>query len=168
MEFVIIGSLQKPSDEIKCTIQKLGGKLVDRVHSNVAAVISTADEVERMESQMQEAKAFDIQVVSVDFLTAVTSNIDPVSYIVSESLCDWGGSVSYRHQILMDAILLLMKPDKNIITKVFIFSHTNVLKVAMWQKTQYIFTENFYLKLSRTNGNVCIFIIAIFFFFPIL
>lgn len=95
MEFAIIGNVQKPREEIKWTIKKLGGKLVDRVHFKLAAVISTAKEVQEMKSQMQEAKAYEIQVVSVDFLTAVTNSIDPISYILSESLCDWGRSVCY-------------------------------------------------------------------------
>lgn len=96
MEFVIIGSLQKSRKEIERTIKKLGGKLVDRVHYKLTAVISNAKEVQKMENQMQEAKAYEIQVVSVEFLTEVARNIDPILYILSKSLCDWGGDVCFQ------------------------------------------------------------------------
>lgn len=96
MEFAIVGNLQKSRKEIERTIKRLGGKLVDRVNYKLTAVISNAKEVQKMESQMQEAKAYEIQVVSEDFLIEVTRNIDPILYILSKSLCDWGGDVCFQ------------------------------------------------------------------------
>lgn len=88
MEFVIIGELQKPKEEIASLIKKMGGSVVSQVNSRLAAVISNREEVQRMGSQMKEARKFKIQVVSVDFLTEMQS--DPLLYVISESLCEWG------------------------------------------------------------------------------
>lgn len=93
MEFVIIGNLVKPKNEIEKQIRKLGGKVVAVVHDKLAAVISNFQEVHRMDFPMKAAKFHHIQVVSVDFLTDI-QNEDPLAYILSKSLCDWGGDVS--------------------------------------------------------------------------
>lgn len=93
LEFVIIGETEKPKDDIKKTIQKMGGKLGTKVHEKLAAVISSQSGVERMGSRMQQAKDFGIQVVTDQFLEAV-KNGGAISYITSKSICDWGTDVS--------------------------------------------------------------------------
>lgn len=93
MEFVVIGNLEKPTEEIIKTISKMGGKVVSKIHRKLAAVISNKEEIQRMGSKMVEAKKYDIQVVSVDFLTELHPT-DPILYVISESLSNWGGDVS--------------------------------------------------------------------------
>lgn len=93
MEFVIVGKTEQLKDDIKKVIQRMGGKLGTKLHENVAAVISTEDEVKRMGSKMREAKNFGIQVIPEDFLDDVKKNGGAVSYITSKSLCDWGTDV---------------------------------------------------------------------------
>lgn len=97
MEFVIIGDLSRSKKDIENTIKKLGGKVAPRVHYKLAAVISNQDEIQRMSNQMTEAKAFDIQVVSEDFLTDIQQNKDPILHIITEKLCSWGGDVNSHH-----------------------------------------------------------------------
>lgn len=89
MEFVVIGKLHKSKEEITKMIEKMGGKVIERVNSRLAAVISNEAEVQRMGPQMKEAKKLKIQVVSLNFLTEMQS--DPLLYVISESLCTWGG-----------------------------------------------------------------------------
>lgn len=93
MEFVIIGKTKLPKEEIKTIIQRMGGKLGTKIHEKLAAVISTEEEVEKMNSRMSEVKDLGIQVVPDDFLEAVKGG-NAISYITSKSICDWGTDVS--------------------------------------------------------------------------
>lgn len=93
MEFVIVGKTEKPKDDLKREIQRLGGKVGTKIHDKLAAIISTEDEVKRMGGRMKEAKEYGIQVVPEDFVDDAKSG-GAVSFIVSQSLCDWGTDVS--------------------------------------------------------------------------
>lgn len=84
------------TNEIVKKIRKLGGKVVNHVHAKLAAIISTEEEVRNMTKLMREAKDYNIQVVSENFLTEVMEEADPTLYIISRSICDWGGDVSVR------------------------------------------------------------------------
>lgn len=95
MEFVLVGSFTKPRGDIERQIRKLGGKVGITVHNRVAAIISTSSERRKMGNQMVEARKHSIQVVSEEFLTEIqTPGVDPIFYIISKSICDWGGDVS--------------------------------------------------------------------------
>lgn len=106
MEFALIGQLGKSPSEIEKAIKKLGGRVSSVIHSKLAAVISNRNEVKLMRSQMKEAKKANIQVVSVFFLEAVKTT-DPILYIISESLSDWGGDVSEKKYIYSVNFLLI-------------------------------------------------------------
>lgn len=107
MEFVVVGNLEKSTVEIKDMIRKLGGKVVSKIDANLAAVISSKEEVQSMGSQMEEAKRFNIQVVSVEFLN-ISQFDDPILYIISENLAEWGGDVSEFVWLACYNLLLLM------------------------------------------------------------
>lgn len=103
MEFVIIGKTEKSKDDIKKIIQKMGGKLGTKIHDKIAAIISNEAEVERLGSRMQEAKDCGIQVVPEHFLDDAKAG-NAVSFIISESLCDWGTDVSFHLNIATSSI----------------------------------------------------------------
>lgn len=95
MEFVLVGNFKQPRGDLERLIRKLGGKVSAEIHNNAAAIISTPYEVQKMGNQMAEAKQLSIQVVSEDFLAEIqTPGVDPILYIISASICDWGGDVS--------------------------------------------------------------------------
>lgn len=99
MDFVLIGDLSRPKGDIERLIQKLGGKVVSEIHGRVAAVISTANEIRKMNEQMMEAHTHEIQIIGEHFLDEIENpdtDFDPLGYILSEhlSICDWGGNVS--------------------------------------------------------------------------
>lgn len=94
MTFVIVGNLSKPNEEIEDTIWKMGGKVVKKIDKNLTAILSNSDEVQTMGAQMRKAKRHNIQVISEEFLTAIETT-DPFLFIISQSLCDWGGDVSF-------------------------------------------------------------------------
>lgn len=98
MEFTLIGKLTKSSQTIERMIKKMGGKVVSIIHDKLAAVISTPDEVKKKRLPMKVAKKCNIQVISEDFLEAIETT-DPILYIISESLAQWGGDVSDLLQI---------------------------------------------------------------------
>lgn len=89
MEFVIIDCLDT-SNKILRTVLKLGGKITDKIHRQLAAVISTKEEVQNMGEQIKEAKKFKIQVLSDNFLMEVLQGADPFIYIMEKSICEWG------------------------------------------------------------------------------
>lgn len=67
-----------------------------KIHDRVAAIIST-EEVQQMGDQMTAARTRAIQVISEEFLNQIQhpeADFDPIGYILSESICDWGLDVS--------------------------------------------------------------------------
>lgn len=94
MEFVLIGTFKQATANIVALIKKLGGKVGARVHDRVAAVISTVEEVQKMDKQMKEAQTHGIQVVTEEFLDEIQApDTDPILNIISKSISDWGGDV---------------------------------------------------------------------------
>ncbi|XP_058058337.1 poly [ADP-ribose] polymerase [Anopheles bellator] len=89
LEFVILGKTATPKDQLKLQIQKLGGKVVTKIASHTAAIISTPEEVERMSKRMEEAKELEIQVVPEEFLEDAKTG-SALSFITSRAICDWG------------------------------------------------------------------------------
>lgn len=104
MEFLVIGKTELSKDDLKSKLQSLGGKLTSKMHKNLAAVISTAKEVERLSSKMQTAMDMGIQVMTEDFLEKVATG-GAIEYIKTNSICDWGTDVS----ICCDRVALILK-----------------------------------------------------------
>lgn len=92
MHVLVVGNLTTPKEELKRKIGRLGGKLVTKLHEKIAVVISSAEEVEKMNKRMLEVQSFNIQVVGEDFLTAIEkgSPTDTIEKIKSMSICSWG------------------------------------------------------------------------------
>lgn len=100
MELVLVGDFSKTRADIEKMIKKMGGKIGTKVHSRTAAIISNANEVQKMDKPLRDARMFDIQVVSEDFLNDTQSpDVDPVGYILTESICDWGGDVNILQKL---------------------------------------------------------------------
>lgn len=92
MRIVAIGNLSASKDELKLQVQRLGGKLETKLQEKVAVVISTPDEVDKMNKRMQQVRDLKIHVVGEDFLAAI-ENGNPtatVEKIKSLTICDWG------------------------------------------------------------------------------
>lgn len=107
MEFALVGNMFQKSNQIEKSIRKHGGKVVSIIHDKLAAVIiSNRHELEKMGFQMIQAKKHNIQVISDEFLSEVTTT-DPMLYIISKSLSDWGGDVSSIHMFLITAEMLI-------------------------------------------------------------
>ena len=95
MEFLVLGKLKRSKDEIKKIIQKAGGKVTTKLHDKVMAVIAPKKMVEDMTDKMEMAQTLNIQVVGEEFLDEFM-NIDPIQYIQTQSICDWGGDPRLR------------------------------------------------------------------------
>lgn len=98
MHFVPIGNLSMQRSEMKTRIEKMGGKLVTKIQSMTAAVISTKEEVAKMNKRMQEVQDLDIHVVPESFIDAVKScsQSDAIEKIKSTAICDWGSDPLLR------------------------------------------------------------------------
>lgn len=92
MEFMAIESWAKRK-EIEKIVEKLGGKVVQKIHSKLAAIISNQETLDKNSKIIQIAKGYNIQVVSENFLVEAQHS-DPLWYIKNYSLSDWGSDVS--------------------------------------------------------------------------
>lgn len=99
MHVIVIGqNFNTPKDEMKQKIEKMGGKLVTKLQKSIAVVISTKDEVSKMNQRMTDVKDLDIQVVTEEFLNAVEKGTptETIEKIKSMSICDWGSDPLLR------------------------------------------------------------------------
>lgn len=92
MTFFIIGKLEKNKDQIKTQILKWGGKLASKLTNDVVAIISTEDEVSKMNSKMEAAKELNIPVVPESFIEACEKG-GAVEKITESVISPWGGDV---------------------------------------------------------------------------
>lgn len=145
MEFAIVGRLKVRQQEIEKKIRKLGGKVVSVIHDKLAAVIACQQDVQKMGFEMVQAKRYNIQVISADFLTEATTT-DPMLYIISQSIADWGGDVRID----------LSNMHLNLYFHFFYtFSHTLVLNKATWLLDELKNSiQNRYPTRSPINGKV--------------
>lgn len=104
MTFVLAGLFKKKITDIEQLIKKLGRKVDDTIDDRVTAIISTEFDVQRLVDEMKKADKHHIQVVSEEFLDEIQKpGADPISYIVSKSICDWwGGDVSFMESKLFN------------------------------------------------------------------
>lgn len=97
MQFVILGRTEKDKDDLKREISLLGGSVVTKIHSELAAVISNRSEVEKMNKRMQEVQSCDIQVITEDFIEEAKEYTDaPIMLLKNKTISDWGGNVDAR------------------------------------------------------------------------
>ena len=91
MHVVVLGS-DFNKDELKRTIERMGGKLVTKIQEQIAVVISTPEEVDKMNERMKLVKSFEIQVVPEKFLASIKGGTteQTVELIKSMAICDWG------------------------------------------------------------------------------
>lgn len=95
MEFLVLGKGSKSRDEIKKIIQKAGGRITTKLHDKVMAIIAPPKMVQDMTDKMEMAQTMNIQVVGEEFLDEFTK-VDPLHYIQTQSICDWGSDPRLR------------------------------------------------------------------------
>lgn len=98
MEFLIIGETKQLKNDIEHKIRLMGGKVVKIMHKDIAAVISNAAELQRIEGDIKSAAQLGIHVVSEEFLDDVIDN-DPTKVIEENELSNWGRNVWLSLQI---------------------------------------------------------------------
>lgn len=92
MEIVILGNLSFTRSVAKPLIEKMGGKLVTKIHEKTAVIISNEKEIEKMNQKMELAKSLGIQVVPEQFLEEIKDG-GAIDYITKCSISDWGSDV---------------------------------------------------------------------------
>lgn len=93
MKILTLGKLSRNKDEVKATIEKLGGKLTGTV-TKASLCISTRKELEKMNKKMEEVKESNIRVVSEDFIQDVTASTKSLQELLSAHiLSPWGAEV---------------------------------------------------------------------------
>lgn len=118
MQFVIIGRTGKDKDVLKKNIMLLGGDITTKIHENLAAVISTQHEIEKMSKKMEEAKNLNIQVITEDFVEeAKEYTKSAVSLIKKKTISSWGGNLSDRIKIVAEKSLASKSKSKSTFEK---------------------------------------------------
>lgn len=105
MEVVVIGTLSKTREQLKPIIEKMGGKLVTKIHPKTSVVLSTEAEVEKMNKRMQEVQNNNIQVCTENFLDDIKEG-GTLEYIAKNSICDWGSDVGFLNLDIVRANIL--------------------------------------------------------------
>lgn len=79
-------------------INKMGGIVTNKIHCNLAAVISNDKNIQQNSSPLKKAKECNVRVVSEEFLMDAAQTNDPIeSIIIKRSLFDWGSDVSWSN-----------------------------------------------------------------------
>lgn len=94
MEFLIVGETKRPLEQIVHKIRLMGGIISLNMHSSLAAVISTSEQVDEAKGDIKEAFFRRIQVIPEDILDKVIDCHDPIALIVKNDLSAWGKDVS--------------------------------------------------------------------------
>lgn len=92
MEFLIVGVTESSQNEITNKIRKLGGKIVTKINSHLAAVVSNVDTVNNCRGVIKDAFMHRIQVIPDDFINEVIET-DPIEVIAKKDLSGWGKDV---------------------------------------------------------------------------
>ncbi|TKC42061.1 hypothetical protein EI555_011832, partial [Monodon monoceros] len=93
MKILTLGKLSRNKDEVKATIEKLGGKLTGTVNK-ASLCISSKKEVDKMNKKMEEVKEANVRVVSEDFLQDISTSTKSLQELLSTHLLScWGAEV---------------------------------------------------------------------------
>lgn len=96
MEMCIIGETKTPKKDIEKKIKAMGGKIVSQIHDGLAAVISTAKDVNRAyDDDIRDAFMRGIQVVPEEILDEVIVCDDPIQLIIAQDMSKRGKDVSF-------------------------------------------------------------------------
>ncbi|OXU23091.1 hypothetical protein TSAR_015014 [Trichomalopsis sarcophagae] len=97
LDFVIAIKNSKKKESLTKEILLMGGAVKSKIAEDTAAVISTPEEVEKMNKIMQEAEEHDIHVVSEDFVEEAKEFKDaPIILIKKKAIAPWGSDPATR------------------------------------------------------------------------
>ncbi|XP_077991916.1 poly [ADP-ribose] polymerase 1-like [Glandiceps talaboti] len=94
-KIILVGNLSQSNKDISKKVKALGGEVVSKVTGQVACVISTQEEVDKMSKKITEAKKADVHIVSEDFLENVKKG-GAALMIANHSIATWGGDPHSR------------------------------------------------------------------------
>ncbi|XP_006897812.1 PREDICTED: poly [ADP-ribose] polymerase 1 [Elephantulus edwardii] len=92
MMILTLGKLSRNKEEVKATVEKLGGKLTGTA-SKASVCVSTKKEVEKMTKKMEEVREANVRVVSEDFLDDVGTGKNLQELLSVHTLSPWGAEV---------------------------------------------------------------------------
>ncbi|XP_033846745.1 poly [ADP-ribose] polymerase 1 isoform X1 [Periophthalmus magnuspinnatus] len=98
MKFLTIGKLTKNKDDLKISVEELGGKITGTVNK-ASLCLSTKKEVEKMSKKMEEVRDAGVRVVAEDFLTDIKSSGKALQELVSiHAISPWGAEVKVENK----------------------------------------------------------------------
>ncbi|XP_015201493.1 poly [ADP-ribose] polymerase 1 [Lepisosteus oculatus] len=97
MKILCIGKLVKNKDELKVTVEELGGKITGTANK-ANLCISTKKEVEKLSKKMEEVKEAGVRVVAENFLSDIKSSDKAFQELVSlHGLSPWGAEIKQEN-----------------------------------------------------------------------
>ncbi|XP_063361002.1 poly [ADP-ribose] polymerase [Cydia amplana] len=100
LQFFMYGRLKTDKEKLKHRILKLGGLVTSKITDTLAAVVSSKDELDKMNSKMQEVQKTDIEVVEPSFFDLIdpeTGSIAKTLELIKEhNIADWGSDPAKR------------------------------------------------------------------------
>lgn len=97
LDFVVAIKNSKKKESLTKEILLMGGAVKSKVAEDTAAVISTPEEVEKMNKIIQDAEEHDIHVVSEDFVEEAKDFKDaPTMLIKKKAIAPWGSDPATR------------------------------------------------------------------------
>lgn len=100
MVFFAYGKNIKNNSSLKKKIENWGGIVSSRLTTDVVAVISNEEEVEKMSSKMKDVKELNIHVVPESFVDACEKG-NAAEKITEMSISSWGGDVKAKVEEVM-------------------------------------------------------------------
>lgn len=103
LDFFIYGLSPKDKEALKIRILKMGGNVPTKSSKTLAAVVSTAKEIAKMNFKLKEFKEDDIQVIEPTFFDDIKDNgsvADTLEMIRTKNIADWGSDVSKKRILL--------------------------------------------------------------------
>lgn len=93
MKILTLGKLSQNKEDVKATIEKLGGKVTATVNK-ASLCVSTKKELDKMSKKMEEVREANVRVVSEDFLQDVAASTKSLQELLSaHALSPWGAEV---------------------------------------------------------------------------
>ncbi|XP_037580997.1 poly [ADP-ribose] polymerase 1 [Dermacentor silvarum] len=112
---VVFGKTVTPIEELKKKLTPLGAKVAAKVSEKTLCLISTAEEVKKKSKRVKEAEAFNVHVVSENFVDSLASG-GAATNVDQFKLAPWGGDAGskiekYKSKSQMDRMFVKSGPS---------------------------------------------------------
>lgn len=136
MSFSTVGKLSKKNNEIKLLIEKLGGKIVTTLDDSTVALITNAEQIEKMSTKVTQAQTLNVHAIDEAFLHELSNQ--PAEKITSieqlilkHDIGKWGSDLKTRIKTCVGINELHEKLKKNANETKYASKSTGTIKLKI-------------------------------------